>query len=87
MTINRTFIDMRHVLLTCLNHPHLRWHCKEIAVDSLGRYNGCRSIFYIGPVVKIADVPEEKECSCPPEQLRFAPEELERQKTEPLGED
>ena len=96
---------MRHVRLTCLNHPNLRWQCKSIAVNSEGRYNGARNIFYLGTVEKanedinaiskwmkeskpghsigplIADVPE---CTCYADALRFAPEELERQKTEPL---
>ena len=76
---------MRHVSLTCIHHPALRWQCKSIATNRNGSYNGARHIFYNG--VPRADgkgfdyVPE---CSCPPSDLRFAPEELERQKTEPL---
>jgi hypothetical protein len=38
---------MRHVILTCVNHPNLRWSCKEIAVSN-GRYNGARRIFFLG---------------------------------------
>lgn len=95
---------MRHVSLTCIHHPNLRWQCKSIAVNSIGQYNGARNIFFNGSVEKRdadlqaigefikaepgtrlttlgADVPE---CTCPPSDLRFAPEELERQKTEPL---
>jgi hypothetical protein len=69
---------MRHVLLTCRNHPHLRWMCKEIAVNKDGSYNGARNIFYLG-----TSTPEhsgfdarftEPECSCKPSELTFAPE-------------
>ena len=38
---------MRHVTLTCRNHPDLRWSCKEIAITN-GRYNGQRNIFFDG---------------------------------------
>ena len=38
---------MRHVILTCRNHPELRWSTKEIAVSN-GTYNGCRNIFFNG---------------------------------------
>lgn len=34
-------------ILTCKNHPHLRWSCKDIAITD-GRYNGSRSIFFHG---------------------------------------
>jgi hypothetical protein len=39
---------MRHVLLTCKNHPNLRWGCKEIAFTDEGGYNGERNIFFWG---------------------------------------
>lgn len=43
---------MIHRILTCKNHPNLRWSCKEIAwtvkADGTGCYNGCRNIFYMG---------------------------------------
>lgn len=45
---------MRHRILTCKNHPELRWGCKDIAwsqSDSEGRsggYNGARQLFYKG---------------------------------------
>ena len=71
---------MRHVALTCINHANLRWQCKEIAVNAIGQYNGARNIFYNGNL----DGLYPPECSCPASDLRFAPEELERQKTEPL---
>jgi hypothetical protein len=39
---------MRHVILTCKNHPNLRWSCKEIAfIDRIG-YTGARNIFFNG---------------------------------------
>jgi len=39
---------MRHVILTCKNHPELRWSTKECAVNSDGTYNGSRNIFFGG---------------------------------------
>ncbi len=39
---------MRHVILTCKNHPNLRWGCKEIAFSDIGGYNGSRGIFFRG---------------------------------------
>jgi hypothetical protein len=69
---------MQHVALTCENHPNLRWSCKGIAVDSDGRYNGARNIFFFGGVrtdgssVSVYD-PETNtvfsECSCPGSKL------------------
>jgi hypothetical protein len=41
---------MRHVILTCKNHPKLRWITKEIAVSD-GKYNGHRSLFFMGEPV------------------------------------
>lgn len=35
-------------ILTCKNHPNLRWSCKDIAVSESGTYNGTRSIFFNG---------------------------------------
>jgi len=74
---------MRHVILTCENHRDLRWSCKEIAVTD-GRYNGQRSLFYLGtPNGKgmysdgsglhcTADRPE---CECKADSLIVAPED------------
>lgn len=45
---------MRHVILTCKNHPGLRWSTKEIAVTN-GRYNGSRNIFFQGEPLKNPD--------------------------------
>lgn len=56
---------MRHLHLTCKNHPLLLWTCKAIAftpTDDGGRYNHSRHIF-----------PQGEECSCPPDDLRLAP--------------
>jgi len=39
---------MSHVILTCKNHPNLRWSCKEIAFTPGKGYNGSRSIFFNG---------------------------------------
>lgn len=43
---------MRHRILTCRNHPELRWSCKEVAwttnPDGTGYYNGARNIFFAG---------------------------------------
>jgi hypothetical protein len=39
---------MRHVILTCKNHPNLRWSCKEIAFSDEYGYNGTRHIFFNG---------------------------------------
>lgn len=69
---------MKHVILTCCNHPHLRWICKEIAVNGLGQYNGARNIFYLGTIPDNGDPMHctwsEPECPCKPSELRFAPE-------------
>lgn len=43
---------MRHRILTCKNHPHLRWSTKNVAwsvrEDGTGYYNGSRNIFFTG---------------------------------------
>ena len=41
------------MILTCKNHPHLFWRCKDIAYspeanDGAGGYNGARNIFFFG---------------------------------------
>jgi hypothetical protein len=46
---------MRHVILTCKNHPELRWSCKEIAYTPGYGYNENRSIFYWGIGLKNPD--------------------------------
>ena len=84
---------MRHRILACKHHPHLRWSCKEVAVNSDGSYNGARNIFYNGIPTgswhpdgsgincttwdDVHKIPI-LECSCPASDLTFAPEEAER---------
>lgn len=51
---------MRHCVLTCKNHPELRWSSKETAVnksgnDGLGAWNGSRHIFFNGTPLLNAD--------------------------------
>lgn len=78
---------MKHRILTCKNHPDLRWTCKDIAWDN--GYNGCRHIFFNGtPSGKgmfsdgsglncnmFANGHSIKECSCLPSELILAPED------------
>ena len=83
---------MRHAVLTCKHHTHLRWFCKDIAFSDKGGYNGCRNIFFDG-------TPTDKglysdgsgldcttidkngdivpECECPTRDLIRAPEDLD----------
>ena len=65
---------MRHVSLTCKNHPELRWSCKSIAFTPGKGYNGIRHIFF---------ATGGDECRCPSADLVLAPEEIEAQKTDP----
>lgn len=79
---------MKHIILTCKNHPDLRWSCKEIAVNPDGSYNGLRNIFYRGrlegPAILYVDKsgiagPFDRchpECSCSPKDMTFAPENI-----------
>lgn len=70
---------MRHRILTCKNHPHLRWSCKSEAWS--GYYNGARNIFYSGTGTgeMHGDKSGEKcqhlepECQCPASDLILAP--------------
>lgn len=63
---------MRHVILTCKNHPELRWQCKSIAFTPGYGYNQSRNIFYNGHV----DGSYPIECPCPPTDLELAPGEI-----------
>lgn len=56
-------------ILTCKNHPDLRWSCKDIAWEN-GRYNGCRNIFYMGN----AQDRFTPECKCSTADLIVAPD-------------
>ena len=73
---------MRHVKLTCKNHPDLRWMCKSVAWTDSGGYNGSRNIFFVGKLTTSGDYsPVEgdevvMECSCPTSDLVRAPEDL-----------
>ena len=79
---------MRHVILTCKNHPNLRWSCKEIAFTPGVGYNGARNIFFNGistgkmhsdfsglQCTMIDGDKIVRECSCPPSDLILAPED------------
>jgi len=49
---------MRHVILTCINHPELRWSTKECAVTN-GKYNGQRNLSFDGiPITNADDTPK-----------------------------
>lgn len=68
---------MKHIHLTCKNHPDLRWSCKSIAFTPGFGYNGARHIFYNGTVGEKShpDAPDPPECPCPPSDLVLAPGE------------
>lgn len=68
---------MRHVRLTCKNHPNLRWQCKSIAFTEGYGYNGARNIFFNGEAVegKDWDFNPAAECSCKATDLILAPGE------------
>jgi hypothetical protein len=79
---------MRHRILTCKNHPDLRWSCKDIAWGESG-YNGSRSLFFIGTpsgkgmhfdgsgldCTTILNGQIVQECDCPSAELVLAPED------------
>lgn len=81
---------MIHRILTCKNHPHLRWSCKDIAWS--GFYNGSRNIFFMGEPSGEGMYPDNSgldcstyfsnrvqpcvyECSCQAGDLILAPED------------
>lgn len=82
---------MIHRILTCKNHPNLRWSCKEIAWTETadgGYYNGMRSIFFNGETtgemyadqsgVRCNRMNENgyvAECTCSVKDLMIAPED------------
>jgi len=74
---------MRHRSITCKNHPHLRWSCKDIAWTEGHGYNGSRGIFYFGTATGAMNSdgsgPEawwkEPECSCPTSDLILSPDD------------
>ena len=73
---------MSHVIMTCKNHPNLRWSTKEEAVSADGKYTGARNIFFNGtPSGKGMyadgsglDCVYAEECNCPASDLVIAPE-------------
>lgn len=69
---------MRHIHLTCKNHPELRWQCKSVAYTEGYGYNGARSIFFngrhLGGHAYNCDT-NVRECDCPPTDLILAPGE------------
>ncbi len=78
---------MKHRILTCKNHPELRWSCKDIAWTN--GYNGSRGFFYKGipsgegmfddgsglDCVKVVDGIYVEECACSTSDLIIAPED------------
>ncbi len=79
---------MSHRILTCKNHPQLRWSCKDIAwterADGTGYYNHSRNIFYNGSPdgdgmfsdgSGLHCTVTEPECICSASELTLAPED------------
>ena len=79
---------MKHRILTCKNHPELRWSAKEIAIGGVApgdpaRYNGCRHIFYNGRTTGemfpdssgVRCIHDTHECDCSASDLIIAPED------------
>ena len=64
MTTSR---GMSHITLRCRNHPDKLWHCKSIAVNRNGSYNGQRNLFTHEMLMD--------ECECPASDLEFATEQ------------
>ena len=66
---------MRHVALTCVNHPNQRWHTKSIAWSVTGPregyYTGSRNIFHSATI----DGEYVPDCPCKAIDLRLAPED------------
>jgi hypothetical protein len=79
---------MRHVSITCKNHPGLRWSTKSIAWSNEHGYNGARSLHFHGKVVMHGGGPKLfmdrsgvqtspcAECQCKVDQLTVAPEDI-----------
>ena len=85
---------MKLVTLTCKHHRNLRWHCKEVAVNGDGSYNGSRNIFFEGSTTSTgvvihreADGSIVQECDCPPSDMTFAPKDntTDNNDTEPIS--
>jgi len=79
---------MKHVTLTCKNHRNLRWHCKEVAVNGDGSYNGSRNIFFEGSTTSTGmafhrevDGSILQECDCPSSDLTLIPDDIKEEET------
>lgn len=82
---------MRHISLTCRNHPNLRWSCKEIAFTDEGGFNGARTLGFKGIftgklyhdgsgadcTIVLQDGTVVEECDCSSRCLVRAPEDAE----------
>lgn len=81
---------MRHRILTCANHPGLRWSCKDVAWTEGVGYNGTRNLFFNGVpsgrgmygdgsgldcTVLTPEGEVARECECDTDQLVLAPED------------
>jgi len=82
---------VKHRILTCKNHPDLRWSVKEIAWSGGddGAYNGARNLHFMGvpsgrgmftdgsglDCDRIIDNKFVPECPCPLDDLVIAPED------------
>lgn len=73
---------MRHVLLTCKQHPKLRWCCKSVAFTPGKGYNQQRRIFFLGEkqqdrrTLEVENYYCACECKCPSTDFVLAPEDL-----------
>lgn len=76
---------MKHRILTCKNHPNLRWSCKDIAWTEGCGYNGSRNIFFNGTPTGEGMFKDGsglncigigvEECNCSSKDLILAPED------------
>lgn len=80
---------MKHRIMTCKNHPDLRWSCKHIAWSDGHGYNGSRAIYFRGTpsgkgmfsdnsgldCIRVKNGIVIEECSCSVRDLILAPED------------
>ena len=81
---------MRHRILTCKQHPTLRWSTKDCAWTEGAGFNGSRSLLFTGTPsgkgmyfdgsgLDCTQITEEgeivRECECSPSDLILAPED------------
>jgi len=80
---------MKHRVLTCKNHPELRWSCKDISWTDGHGYNGKRHLFFKGTpsgegmhsdgsgldCIRVKDGVLVVECECSPADLVLAEED------------